>query len=146
MLTIYCTHAMYKVILEPTNMYVYCQIWTQYNHLTFCGYWCHFLLWNGKATFGTLEVFSLKHAVKWLALPWSLVHQQLWQWMFPGKTTQRMQIPNIHSLCFISDSLSLVVSNIEQIIVFCFCSLNWLTVLKSIHTVFLFHSLTSYIF
>jgi hypothetical protein len=80
-----------------------------------------------------------KHAVKWLALPWSLVHQQAWQWMFPGKTTQRMQIPNIHSLC-------LVISHIEQIIVFCFCSLNWLTMLKSVHTVFLFHFLKRCIF
>lgn len=57
-------------------------------------------------------------------LSWSLVPQKVCQSIFSGKTTQRALIPNLHSLCFTSLSVSLAFNLTEQLIILCRSSLD----------------------
>jgi hypothetical protein len=97
--------------------------------------WKHFFFfWNCKAAlWNTDSSQSLNILKNGRLLSWSLVHQSVWRMVF--------QIAILSVACLF---LSVVFRHVEYVIIFHLWSLDWWTLMKSVHTVFLFHSLMSH--
>jgi hypothetical protein len=66
--------------------------------MTLCSYQCLFLLLNGKTSIQNTKSSWSSSVQNGQLLPWTLIHQPVWQPVIPGKTTWKAWISKLCSL------------------------------------------------